>query len=149
MQKGFTLLELLIVVAVIAILAAIAIPQYQDYSSKAKLSRVASAVDPLKLAVAGFYHEYGGFSGLTQDNWTSLGLSSTPTPTNEISAYSIAAGTGAIKVTLQNVKSGINGSTLTWTPDTTGATVIKWQVASSLGNPPSDAMLADTLAKWQ
>lgn len=149
MQKGFTLLELMIVVAIIGVLAAIAVPQYQDYAARAKLSRVAAAVDPLKLAVASFYHDNGGLSSLTLNNWTSLGLGSGPTPTNEISTYSVAAGTGAITVTLQNVKSGINGSTLTWNPSTGGTTAITWTITSSLGNPPSDSMLAGVISKWQ
>ena len=52
MQKGFTLIELMIVVAIIGILAAVALPAYQDYTVRAKVSEVVLAASGAKLAVA-------------------------------------------------------------------------------------------------
>src|ERR1043166_8089910 len=50
-QKGFTLIELMIVVAIIGILAAIAVPQYTQYTRKAKFTEVVNATQPFKTAV--------------------------------------------------------------------------------------------------
>ena len=59
MQKGFTLIELMIVVAIIAILAAIAIPAYQDYLIRSQVSEGASLAAGAKTAVSEYYSNYG------------------------------------------------------------------------------------------
>ena len=143
-QKGFTLIELMIVVAIIGILASVAIPSYQDYVIKAKLSKVSGAVDPIKLAVAEFAQEHGGSAvDLTVDNWTSLGLGAAPTATTEVSAISVTAATGAIVATLQNIKpTVIDGKTVTWTP-TFGETQTTWVVTTNSG----EAIVLKTLSK--
>ena len=61
-QRGFTLIELMIVVAIIAILAAIAISQYQDYLIRTQVAEASSLADGTKTAVAEYYNTNGSFS---------------------------------------------------------------------------------------
>jgi type IV pilus assembly protein PilA len=65
MQKGFTLIELMIVVAIIGILAAIAIPSYQQYTKKAKFTEVIQASSALKTAVEVCIQDLGLLAGCT------------------------------------------------------------------------------------
>jgi len=127
-QGGFTLIELMIVVAIIGILAAVAIPQYQDYTKKAKLSNAATTAEPVKATIALYYQESGSFPAAA-DAWTTIGLSAAPTATKEVSAYSITASTGAIVITLQAIGDGIDGKKITFTPTVT-STAIHWTVTT-------------------
>lgn len=70
-QQGFTLIELMIVVAIIGILAAIAIPAYQDYTVRAKVSEALVAAGPAKMSVSEFYLSEGHLPA----NATSAGFS--------------------------------------------------------------------------
>jgi type IV pilus assembly protein PilA len=153
-QKGFTLIELMIVVAIIGILAAIAIPQYQDYTIRARLSKIPATVQPLKLAVAEYIQFNGGaVAGMTANNWTGaptaggLGLSGAPTATTEVATYALTAATGAIVVTMPATGIGTcaNGQTITFTPGiVAGSNVVTWVVTTSAAAAPCTT----EVAKW-
>ena len=74
MQKGFTLIELMIVVAIIGILAAIAIPQYQNYIAKSQVSRVMSETGALKTVIESCVLEGKTAAGACELGWTSSNL---------------------------------------------------------------------------
>ena len=113
-QKGFTLIELMIVIAIIGILAAIAIPAYQDYTIRSKVSEGLNLAGAAKLAVAETYDSEGKF--LTAVN-ASYGL-----PTNisingnYVASVSIDGAAGAITI--------VSNSNLGGNPPADGATII-------------------------
>ena len=111
MQKGFTLIELMIVVAIIGILAAIAIPAYQDYTIRAQVSEGLTLAGPVETAVADYYANHGAYpTGLVGSTSGLLGFAAAPSG-KYVSSVSWA--NSAITISFGNqVNATISGQTL-------------------------------------
>lgn len=127
-QQGFTLIELMIVVAIIGILAAVAIPAYSDYTAKAQATEAFSLIDGLKTPLTANLAETGSWAIPTTGAVTTGKYVNTVTAGGATTAYTLVA---TYKTTDVNPK--VNGKKVTFTyNETTGAWVCSSDLATEI-----------------
>ncbi len=127
-QQGFTLIELMIVVAIIGILAAIALPAYQDYTARAQMSEAVNLAGGLKTQVADIHAD----SALANANSNTNGLPAAAAVTGKyVNDVDVLAGTITATMKAAGVQSSVVSATLVLTPTDNGGS-LSWVCTSSL-----------------
>ena len=131
-QRGFTLIELMIVVAIIGILAAIAIPAYQDYTIRAKVTELINAAGVCKTSVAEYYQAVGLFpTDRTKAGCSDVGTAASQPPVVNNTGLITVDATGTLATQLGATK------TFSYTPTTgaaAGSPITAWQCNTATTN---------------
>jgi type IV pilus assembly protein PilA len=146
-KKGFTLIELMIVVAIIGILAAVALPAYQDYTVRAKVANALSSLGSLKTDVAMCVHEFGGILDSCDTTGTPPTTIPVFTPTKEIASAVVT--NGVITVTFASrVGVGVEDRTFTITPSNgTNDAALNWTNRAAGASPVMNPAALTALQK--
>ncbi|KAF0808939.1 type 4 fimbrial PilA [Alcanivorax sp. S71-1-4] len=136
-QKGFTLIELMIVVAIIGILAAIAIPQYQDYISRSQVQRVVGEASSVRTAIEEILMRGGNPTTTSTDEGpTDFFVGFDAARSNLMSAFTVANAAGVVDVEATlggNANSAVDGAVITWSRDAEGVWTCVTTASSGAG----------------
>lgn len=127
-QQGFTLIELMIVIAIVGILSAVALPAYQDYTKRAKVTEAVSLLSGARTAVAEHYFSAGSF-GTT---FTAIGFTAVTSPV--VTGITLESSGKELKATLNSTTIAAS-ATVSLTASTAGGT-LKWTCSASTAADP-------------
>ncbi len=136
LQQGFTLIELMIVVAIIGILAALAVPAYQDYTIRSKVSEAASLASAVRTAIDVAFSETGTLSGLPTTH-ASLGLSAATSYQAKYVSQVAVGDNGVVTVDLKtlNELGTASGEDVVYEPFNRGGN-LEWTVSAGTSTVP-------------
>ncbi|MEP6389311.1 MAG: pilin [Halioglobus sp.] len=129
-QQGFTLIELMIVIAIVGILAAIALPAYQDYTIRAKMSEPIALLAEAKTSIAEYYVN----RGVLPSTLGEAGLTSSPTQPLVASLAISTAGLVTLTTATDTTLGGASGTSFELSPITLAGGVINWKCKKGSGS---------------